>query len=288
MTAGVEGAPLVAVRAAVGVALAEDLLPLGDLTATLIPPGRNAAASFVAREAGVVAGSACVIETYRQLDPSVAVDWVLADGSTAIPGAAIGTVSGPLSSIVTGERTALNFLRHLSGVATLTSRFVGLAQSASGGQTRILDTRKTTPGLRALEKAAVRAGGGHNHRSNLSDAIMIKDNHLGGIDIASAVKAARAQWPGRPVHVECDTLEQLAEILASGADRAMLDNMSPEEVADGVALVDGALEVEVTGGITLSTVAAYATTRPDFISVGALTHSAGVLDIGLDLAADGE
>jgi nicotinate-nucleotide pyrophosphorylase (carboxylating) len=285
------GAPLSAVRAAVALALAEDLLPLGDLTASLIPRGRRAAARFVAREPGIVAGEACVLETYAQLDPSVSVEWVLSDGCAAHAGALLGTVSGPLASVVTGERTALNFLRHLSGVATLTARFVALAESASGGHTRILDTRKTTPGLRALEKAAVRAGGGHNHRSNLSDAIMIKDNHLGGIDIASAVKAARANWPGRPVHVECDTLSQLAEVIAAGADRAMLDNMTPEQVAEGVAIAaeaGGVVEVEVTGGVNLSTVAAYAATRPDFISVGALTHSAGVLDIGLDLSADGD
>ena len=278
------GAPLAAVRAAVALALAEDLLPLGDLTASLIPAGRHAVARFVSRQPGVVAGSACVVETYAQLDPSVSVDWVIPDGRVAVAGEVLGTVRGPLPAIVTGERTALNFLRHLSGVASLTSQFVELARAASGGHTRILDTRKTTPGLRALEKAAVRAGGGHNHRSNLSDAIMIKDNHLGGIDIAGAVKAARANWPGRPVYVECDTLLQLAEIVAAGADRAMLDNMTPEQVAEGVAFVHGTVEVEVTGGIALSTVAAYATARPDFISVGALTHSAGVLDIGLDLA----
>jgi len=174
-------------------------------------------------------------------------------------------------------------VRHLSGVASLTARFVALAIEASQGRTRVLDTRKTTPGLRALERAAVRAGGGHNHRANLSDGVMIKDNHLAGISIVEAVHLARSRWPGRPVHVECDTLEQLAVIIESGADRAMLDNMDPGQVAAGIALVDGRIEVEVTGGVTLSTVASYAAARPDYISVGALTHSAGVIDIGLDL-----
>lgn len=275
--------PAAAVREAVARALAEDLLPLGDLTASLIPAGVGGAATFSTRQAGVVAGSACVVETYAQLDPAVCVTWLVADAGAVEPGTVLGVVRGPLGALVTGERTALNFIRHLSGVATLTARFVALASTASGGTTRILDTRKTTPGLRSLEKAAVRAGGGHNHRANLSDGIMIKDNHLGGMSIPEAVRRARQLWPGRPVHVECDTLEQLRLAIEAGADRAMLDNLGPDAVAEGVGIVGGRLEVEVTGGVTLDNVAAYAAARPDFISVGALTHSAGVLDIGLDL-----
>jgi nicotinate-nucleotide pyrophosphorylase (carboxylating) len=275
--------PHAAVVDAVGRALAEDLLPLGDLTAALIPPDARATATISAREAGVVAGRSCVVETYAQLDRGVAVDWLIPDGSSFERGATIAVVTGPLAPILTGERTALNFLRHLSGVASLTRRFVDVADEASGGVTRILDTRKTTPGLRALEKAAVRAGGGANHRANLSDAVMVKDNHLAGMSIAAAVEAARKTWPGRPVHVECDTLEQLDEILATAADRAMVDNFSAHDVACAVRRCKGRIEVEVTGGVSLSTVASYAAARPDFISVGALTHSAGVIDLGLDL-----
>jgi nicotinate-nucleotide pyrophosphorylase (carboxylating) len=276
--------PRAAVSDAVARALAEDLLPLGDLSAALIPPGVHASAVFVAREPGVVAGRACVVETFAQLDARIAVDWTVADGMPFEPGTKLASVSGPLSSVLTGERTALNFLRHLSGVATLTRRFVELAAEASAGRTRILDTRKTTPGLRALEKAAVRAGGGSNHRANLSDGVMVKDNHLFGMSIADAVAAARQAWPGRPVHVECDRFDQLDAVLASGADRVMLDNYSPTDVVEAVRLVSGRIEVEVTGGVTLATVAAYAAALPDFISVGALTHSAGVVDIGLDVA----
>ena len=275
--------PRAAVVDAVRLALAEDLLPLGDLTAVLLPPNACTRATIVAREEGVLAGQACVTETYAQLDGAVSVEWMSAEGSAFTAGDELAVVSGPLAAVLTGERTALNFLRHLSGVATLTRRFVELAESASGGRTRILDTRKTTPGLRALEKAAVRAGGGANHRANLSDAVMVKDNHLAGLSIAVAVDAAKRTWPGRPVHVECDTLEQLDEILATQADRAMVDNFSLEDVRCAVGRCAGRIELEVTGGVSLATVAAYAAAGPDFISVGALTHSAGVVDLGLDV-----
>jgi nicotinate-nucleotide pyrophosphorylase (carboxylating) len=275
--------PVSAVREAVGRALAEDLLPLGDLTAALIPANTIAEARFVTRDDGVTAGRACVVETFAQVDPAVAVEWRVDDGCPVGAKTVLGTVRGPLAPIVTGERTALNFLRHLSGIASLTAQFVSVATQASGGHTRILDTRKTTPGLRALEKAAVRAGGGHNHRASLSDAVMVKDTHLAGLSIGEAVARARQLWPGRPVHVECDDLDQLALIVEAGADRAMLDNFTPSMVAEGVELVGGRTEVEVTGGVTLDTVAAYAACRPDFISVGAITHSGGVLDISLDV-----
>jgi nicotinate-nucleotide pyrophosphorylase (carboxylating) len=277
--------PRTVVREIVARALAEDLVPLGDLTASLIPDGTTGQARIVSREPGVVAGRACVIETYTQIDDRVIVSWNVPDGAVIEAGTVLGVVCGPLGSMVTAERTALNFVRHLSGIATLTARYVAAARAASGGRTRILDTRKTTPGLRALEKSAVRAGGGHNHRANLSDAIMVKDNHLAGLSIAEAVARARFAWPGRPVHVECDDLAQLGEIVEARADRAMLDNFTPDQVAAGVALVNGRLEVEVTGGISLATVEDYARCRPDFISVGAITHSAGVIDIGVDLSA---
>lgn len=273
--------PITAVRAIVARALAEDLEPLGDVTSALVPPDRLATAAFVAREEGVVAGRLPAIETFTQVDPSVQVDWLVGDGGTVDPGTAIARVSGSLASILVAERTALNFLCHLSGVASLTRRFV----RATRGGARIWDTRKTTPGLRALEKAAVRAGGGRNHRGNLSEWVLLKDNHLAGLGITEAVKRARERWPGRTVEVEADTIEQLEEAIAAGADLVLLDNMSPELVAACVALRGDAARplLEVSGGVTLQTVGRYAEVGVDLISVGALTHSAPVLDIGLDV-----
>lgn len=284
--------PLLAVREAVGRALAEDLLPLGDITASLLDAGARTDARLVARADGVLAGRACATEAFVQVDPSVAVVWEVDDGSPVVPGRVLAAVRGPAGSVLSAERTALNFLCHLSGVATATRRFVDLALAANPA-TRILDTRKTTPGLRALEKAAVRAGGGVNHRGNLSDGVLVKDNHLGGTTIAKAVAAARDRWPGRLVEVECDRREQVAEAVASGASQVLLDNMTPDEVAACVTLVrEHASDrsdrervlVEVSGGVSLETVGGFAAAGADLISVGAITHSAPVLDIGLDLA----
>jgi len=275
--------PVSAVREAVARALAEDLGVLGDLTSTaLIPADAAGTGHFVARASGVLAGTAVANEVFAQLDPAVTVTWAAADGDTLAAGQRLGTVSGPLRSVLTGERSALNFLGHLSGIAPLT-RAHAEAAAAAGGRCRIRDTRKTTPGLRALEKAAVRAGGGANHRGNLSDAVLIKDNHLRHCGITEAVRRARARWPGAAVEVECDTLDQLVEAKAAGADLALVDNMTPEEVAKAVALADGVLPVEVSGGVTLDTVAAYAAAGADLVSVGALTHSAPILDVALDL-----
>jgi nicotinate-nucleotide pyrophosphorylase (carboxylating) len=230
----------------------------------------------------VLAGTAVATEVFAQLDPTVTVTWAAADGDTVTAGQRLATVSGPLRSVLTGERSALNFLGHLSGIATLTRAHVDAA-AAAGGRCRIRDTRKTTPGLRALEKAAVRAGGGANHRGNLSDAVLIKDNHLRHCGIGEAVARARARWPGAVVEVECDTLDQLLEAKEAGADLALVDNMTPDEVAKAVAIAGGALPVEVSGRVTLATVAAYAAAGADLVSVGALTHSAPALDIALDL-----
>lgn len=276
--------PRNAVVEAVTRALAEDLTPLGDLTSALLPDDLVARAAFVAREAGVLAGRACVDETFRQLDPSVEVVWSVDDGDDLEPGHTLATVTGPFASVLTGERTALNFLGHLSGIATHTRRFVRAA--ATGGSARVWDTRKTTPGMRSLEKAAVRAGGGANHRGNLSDWVLIKDNHIALFGITEAVRRARELWPARTVHVECDTLEQVREALAAGADALLLDNMSPDGVRACVAEADAAPRrplLEVSGGVTLDTVAAYAGTGADCISVGGLTNAAPVLDIGLDV-----
>jgi len=215
----------------------------------------------------------------------VTVDWELDDGSAVVAGSVVATVTGSLRSILTAERTALNFLGHLSGVATTARQYVHVV-SAANPNTRVLDTRKTTPGLRALEKAAVRAGGAFNHRGNLSEAVLVKDNHLGGLSIAEAVTRARQWWPGRMVEVECDRADQVTEAVKAGAAAVLLDNMSPAEVASCVALVratgPGVL-VEVSGGVTLDSAPRYAAAGADLISVGAITHSAPVLDLGLDL-----
>ena len=275
--------PLPAVREAVARAIAEDLAPLGDMTALLLPLDQQAGAVFVSRDAGVVAGRLCAVETFAQVDPTVVVEWCMDDGAEVEPGDVIARVEGPLPSILTAERTALNFLRHLSGVATLTRRFV----RAAHGKATVLDTRKTTPGLRTLEKAAVRAGGGANHRGSLSDGVLIKDNHLGGLTIAEAVRRARARWPGRLVEVECDHVDQVRQALDAGASMVMLDNMTPGRVRNAVKEIAGRVPVEVSGTITLETIGDYARINGvDYVSVGALTHSAPSLDIGLDLDAD--
>jgi nicotinate-nucleotide pyrophosphorylase (carboxylating) len=283
--------PVSAVREAVGRALAEDLLPLGDLTASLLPAGTQTEARLVARVEGVLAGRACATEAFLQVDASTTVAWQLDDGAPLAPERTIATVCGPAGSVLSAERTALNFLCHLSGVATATRRLVDRARVANPA-TRILDTRKTTPGLRALEKAAVRAGGGVNHRGSLSDGVLVKDNHLGNVTIAEAVARASRSWPGRLLEVECDRLDQVAEAVATGASQVLLDNMTPDEVAACVAMVrerapdgpDGArVLVEVSGGVTVDTVGAFAAAGADLISVGAITHSAPAVDIGLDL-----
>ncbi|MCU1380069.1 MAG: nicotinate-nucleotide pyrophosphorylase (carboxylating) [Acidimicrobiales bacterium] len=273
--------PITAVREAVTRALIEDLEPLGDVTSALLPPGQQATAAFVAREEGVVAGGSCALETFRQVDPDVEIQWRVDDGAAVDPGTEIGRVIGSLASILIAERTALNFLCHLSGVASYTRRFV----RAAHGDARIWDTRKTTPGLRALEKAAVRAGGGRNHRGNLSEWVLLKDNHIAGMGITEAVARARERWPARTVQVEADTLAQVDEALAADADIVLLDNMTPEQVATAVQKRGGARRplLEVSGGVTLQTVSRYAGTGVDLISVGALTHSAPILDIGLDI-----
>ena len=271
--------PISAVREVVRRALEEDLGVYGDLTAGLLPPGATVAAVLASRGEGVLAGRLGAAETFRIVDPGIEVQWLAADGDRLQPGALLARVSGPLASVLTAERTALNLLGHLSGVATLTRRFV----DAAGPRTRIRDTRKTTPGLRALEKAAVRAGGGVNHRGSLSDGILLKDNHLAGVTIEDAVATAHARWPGVACQVECDTLDQVKVALAAGADLILLDNMDPDTVAAAVSMGGGRVPLEVSGRVDLDSVAAYAATGVDLISVGALTHSAPVLDIGLDL-----
>jgi nicotinate-nucleotide pyrophosphorylase (carboxylating) len=265
--------------------LAEDV-GAGDVTTDLVvPPGARAAALIVAREPCVVAGLDAAAAVYAALDPAVSFERLAADGDQVPAGAPIGRVEGPARPILTGERLALNLLQRLSGVATVTRRYVN---AVAGTKASVSDTRKTTPGLRMLEKEAVRLGGGRNHRIGLYDGILVKDNHLvaaGGI--RAAVAAARAGTPALPVQVEVDSLAQLDEALDAGVDAVLLDNMPPARVAEAVARIrahpgGGGCWIEASGGITFETVRAYAEAGVDTISVGALTHSAPAVDIGLD------
>ncbi len=262
----------------------------GDLTTSLlIPPSRQGRAVFRARAAGVLAGLPAVALVYAAIDPQLRFDPLCPDGTVVRPGDQLATVTGRAGSILIGERTALNFLQHLSGVATVTRRY---AEAVAGLPARILDTRKTLPGWRLLEKYAVRAGGGHNHRMGLYDGILIKDNHLAFRSdpdpITHALEACRrkaARAGSVSVEIEVDTLEQLDEALAGRPDIILLDNMSPEQMREAVrrrnAVAPGVL-LEASGGVTLDTVRAIAETGVDRISVGALTHSAPALDIALD------
>lgn len=278
-----------AVVDAVARALREDLEPLGDVTSALLPGDASAVARFVPRDDGVLAGTACATEVFAQLDGRVGVEWSAGDGDRVTAGQAVGTVSGPMAAVLTGERAALNFLCHLSGIATLTRRFVDAA--ADGGGARVWDTRKTTPGLRTLQKAAVRAGGAVNHRGNLSEWVMFKDNHLALLGIGEAVAAAKATWPGKLVHVEATDLDHLQQALEAGADAVLLDNMSPEEAKAAVEAADAWAAdhgvrrplLECSGGITIETAAAYSATGVDLLSTSQITQSAPALDIGLDI-----
>jgi len=272
-------------------ALAEDIGP-GDLTSSaVIPPEAVARGTFVAREPGVLAGGPLLAPIFRRLDKAVEVKLLTDDGEALAKGDAVAAIGGPARAVLAGERVALNFLQRLSGIATLTRRFV---ERAAPHGAKILDTRKTTPGWRHLEKYAVRAGGGSNHRMGLYDQVLIKDNHLlvaerrwPGRAVAGAVEAARAAAPGGiRIEVEADTLDQVRQAIEAGADIILLDNMSDEEMRQAAALVHGLKErpiLEASGGVTEARVEAIARTGVDWISVGALTHSAPALDIALDL-----
>jgi len=271
----------------VELALAEDLGAAGDRTSSaLIPADQPGRAAFVARTAGVAAGLPAAALVCAAVDPTIEFTPAVADGSRLKRGVVLATVAGSLRSILAAERTALNFLQRLSGVASLTQRY---ADAVAGTRAAVLDTRKTTPGWRLLEKYAVRMGGGTNHRVGLYDGVLIKDNHLAGLggDVRRAVELARAA-PGNaglPVEVEVDTLDQLEHALAAKADIVLLDNMPPDQMRAAVARRDAVspgTKLESSGGINLDTIAAAAATGVDRISVGALTHSAPALDIALD------
>jgi nicotinate-nucleotide pyrophosphorylase (carboxylating) len=261
-------------------ALAEDL-GWGDVTTeATVNADQRARGIILAKSPCVLAGLDLAAETYRQLDPAVTFTAHRQDSNLCAPGDVVAEVRGAAAAMLTAERTALNLLQRMSGIATLTRRFV----DAAAGRITILDTRKTTPTLRALEKYAVRAGGGVNHRFDLSSAVMIKDNHLVAVgSISEAVVAARAEvGPDVMIVVEVVDLEQLAEAVATDADRVLLDNMSPDLLGRAVALVDGRLVTEASGGITADNVRRVAETGVDLISVGWITHSAPQLDIALD------
>ncbi|WP_101525522.1 carboxylating nicotinate-nucleotide diphosphorylase [Nocardioides houyundeii] len=271
-----------AVTRAILAALAEDL-PAGDPTSeATIAAEQQGVAHFNAREPGVVAGlgiAAAVFEVV--MGDSVTVSDRVPDGAAVVAGDRVLSVSGPTRGLLTAERTALNFASHLSGVATATSQWVAALE---GTRARVLDTRKTLPGWRALQKYAVRCGGGVNHRFSLSDMAMVKDNHVvaaGGV--LPALEAVRARFPGLPVEVEVTDLDQLRELLDAGCDRILLDNMDSETMAEAVRIAEGRAALEASGGLTIERAREVALTGVDFISVGALTHSVQVFDLGMDL-----
>ena len=265
-------------------ALAEDLQGGEDITSVATVSGaEKVVADFVARKAGVIAGiemAKAVLVEVGLTDISVLVQ----DGARVEVGAVLLTVRGDTRAILLAERTALNFLGHLSGIATLTRRWV---DEVAGTQCAVRDTRKTTPGMRQLEKYAVRMGGGTNHRMSLSDAALIKDNHIAAAGgVVAAFSQVRAKFPSAPIEIEVDTLEQLKEVLPLKPDLVLLDNMSPQQCAEAVAIAAGSCKLEASGGITLENAKSYALSGVDYLAIGALTHSAPVLDIGLDLRVE--
>lgn len=273
------------VRAAVRAALVEDV-GTGDVTTlACIPPDATATAVMRTREPAVVCGLDLAEEAFRELSPNLQIHRAVSDGARLVAGDTVLTASGSARAILTAERVALNFVQRLSGVATLTARYV---EAVQGTGARILDTRKTTPGWRVLEKYAVACGGGMNHRMGLYDLVLIKDNHLAALageppdPVTAAIRRARRLWPGLRVEVEADSLDQVRLAAAAGADIILLDNMAPPLLREAVTLVGGRAKTEASGGVRLETVRAIAECGVDFISVGALTHSARSVDLGLD------
>ena len=271
------------IETSVRAALDEDLGRAGDITSlATIPAGKQARAVIASRKPGVIAGLPMAAMAFRLIDPAIKFEALVEDGAAAKPGAVIARIAGPARGILSGERVALNYMGRLSGIATLTAQYAALVAHTKA---RICCTRKTTPGLRAFEKYAVRCGGGMNHRFGLDDAFLIKDNHIavaGGVIAAlRAAKAAAGHLV--KIEIEVDTLDQLREVLTEGADVVMLDNMTPAKLREAVKLIAGRMRTEASGGVNLDTVKAIAETGVDLISVGALTHSASVLDLGLDI-----
>ena len=272
---------------AVRAALAEDLgfLPLaqGDITASLIPPQQQANATIITREDCVVCGTAFADEVFRQLGGEVKLNWQVKEGDSVSANSVLCTLSGPARLLLTGERTALNFLQLLSATATTTAHYV---QFLAGSNTRLLDTRKTLPGLRFAQKYAVTVGGGKNHRIGLYDAFLIKENHIAAAgSIANAVAAARQNFPGKPVEVETENLDELTQALSAGADIIMLDNFSLADIKQAVAINNGQAKLEVSGNITSERLAELAATGVDYISSGALTKHVQAIDLSMRLSS---
>jgi nicotinate-nucleotide pyrophosphorylase (carboxylating) len=266
-------------------ALAEDLGNAGDITTdSVIPSDRQAAGVIAARKAGVIAGIPIAVRVFELIDPTVRVAVKLQDGARVGPGSVLMEISGPARALLKAERVALNFLGHLSGIATATA---DIADAIAHTKTKVCDTRKTTPGLRVLEKYAVRCGGGANHRMGLYDMVLIKDNHIAAAGgVAQAIRAAKASVaPGIKVEVEVDTLEQLDEAMTVGVDQILLDNMGPALLKEAVARVAGRAVTEASGSITKATAVPIAEAGVDIMSIGWITHSAPCLDLGLDFTA---
>lgn len=262
----------------VHIALHEDIGE-GDITAALIPADAVSLASVINREACVFCGMEWFEEVYRQIDDQVFIEWHIADGDSIEAGEAICSLSGPSRSLLSGERTALNFIQTLSATATLAARY---AKAVADTTAVVLDTRKTIPGLRAAQKYAVTCGGCQNHRMGLYDAILIKENHiLAAGSIQSAVEEARFQSPGYPVEIEVETIEQLADAITVGVDRILLDNFTTEQTQQAVILSNGRIPLEASGGITLENIHAYASTGVDFISTGSLTKDIIAVDLSM-------
>ena len=275
-----------AIDAVVFAALEEDA-PWGDVTSELfVPVDAVATAELNAREPGVFSGGSVVVATFAAVDSDVSVDIRIEDGERFEAGDVLAIITGPARAVLRGERVALNLVQRMSGIATLTAHYVA---QVAGTSARVVDTRKTTPGLRALERHAVRNGGGFNHRFSLSDAVLAKDNHLavltaGGLSVTDVITQARAAMSHTThLEVEVDRLDQIEPVLAGGVDTIMLDNFSLDELRQGVALVAGRALIEASGGVSLETIKAIAETGVDIISVGALTHSVRALDLGLDV-----
>ncbi|MEY5004600.1 MAG: hypothetical protein RLZZ594_630 [Actinomycetota bacterium] len=273
----------------VGAALREDA-PNGDVTSEhLIPASATATAVLAAREPGVFSGSAVFVAAFKLTDSSVQVEMHIKDGEAFVAGQKLATITGPARAVLTAERIGLNFTQRMCGIATLTAQYVAKVQ---GTKANILDTRKTTPNLRAFERQAVLDGGGRNHRFSLSDMVMAKDNHLavltaGGKDLTTELKRVKSELPaGVKLEVEVDRIDQIAPVLAADVDIIMLDNFSLADLREGVALIAGKCVVEASGGVNLDTVGEIAKTGVDVISVGALTHSARALDLGLDVTIE--
>ena len=268
------------IEANVRLAIGEDV-STGDITAELIPNSQQATAQIISRDQAVIAGSAWVNEVFRQVDPSVEVNWAVNDGDSVAPDTLLFTLKGSARSLLTGERAALNFLQTLSGTATIAKQY---SDKVANTPVKLLDTRKTLPGLRLAQKYAVSCGGCYNHRIGLFDAFLIKENHiLAAGSIESAISQAKSNHPGKPVEVEVESFEELNQALQAGADIIMLDNFTPNQMREAVSMVNGRAKLEASGNITDDTLVSYAETGVDYISIGALTKHCRAIDLSMRL-----